>query len=251
MVRGAHPTFFPFPLLLQIHHGDAGVGVGVEFFYQAVVFQVVPQGAFETAGAYPVDDVDLFLAVEHRLVDEPVHQGQGLVYPEAHQVEAGEPGRGPVVAGGGAAPDGLAGFAPHRGDLLGADPELDASGLDLEAAVPGVNGQNIAGQAQGRQEDLLAGQKPGRRGRGRSGLRRQVGQQLRLAPGKLLAQLAPGLLPVFKPPDDGLEFGLGLLDAGQGGALGFVDQSGVARRPARSAAPPGHVGAGSTLPPAV
>ena len=47
------------------------------------------------------------VAVEHRLVDEPVHQGQGFVYPEAHQVEAGQPGRGPMVARGGAAPDGF------------------------------------------------------------------------------------------------------------------------------------------------
>ena len=208
---------FPlFPLLLQIHHRHPGVGVGVEFFYQAVVFQVVPQGPFQAAGAHPVDDVHLFLAVEHRLVDEPVHQGQGLVHPEAHQVEAGEPGRGPVVARGRAAADGLAGLAPHRGDLLGADPEFDASRLDLQAAVPGVNGQNIAGQAQGRQEDLLAGQEPGRCGRGRGGLRRQVRQQLGLAPGKLLAQLTPGLNALVQPPDDRLELGLGLLDAGQG-----------------------------------
>ena len=69
--------FSPFsflPLILQIHHRHPGVGVGVEFLHQAVVFQVVPHGPFEAPGAHPVDDVHLLLAVEHRLVDEPVHQ---------------------------------------------------------------------------------------------------------------------------------------------------------------------------------
>jgi hypothetical protein len=80
MVRVAHPTFFPFspfrlfPLILQIHHRHPGVVVGVEVFDQGVVLQVVPDGPFEAAGAHPVDDVHPFGAVEHRLVDEPVHQ---------------------------------------------------------------------------------------------------------------------------------------------------------------------------------
>ena len=66
---------FPlFPLIFQIHHRHPGVGVGVEFLHQGVVFQVVPDGPFQPAGAHPVDDVHLLLAVEHRLVDEPVHQ---------------------------------------------------------------------------------------------------------------------------------------------------------------------------------
>ena len=134
---------------------------------------------------------------------------------------------GPVIARGRAASDGLAGLAPHRGDLLRADPELDVSRLDLQAAVPGVNGQNLAGQTQGRQKDLLAGQEPGRLRRGRGGLGRQVCQQLGLAPGKLLAQLAPGLNAPVQPPDDRFKLGLGLLDAGQGCGFGFVDQPGA------------------------
>ena len=97
--------------------------------------------------------------------------------------------------------------AAHRRHLFRADPQLDVSRLDLQTAVPGVGGQNFAGQAQGRQKDLLAGQEPGHRGRGRGGSGGQVRQQLRLTLGKLLAQLAPGLAAVLKPPHDGLKFG--------------------------------------------
>ena len=75
----------------------------------------------------------------------------------------------PGGARGRAASDRLAGFAPHRGNLLRADPEIDVPGLDLEAAALDIGGHNLAGQAQGRQEDHLAGQEPGRRGRGRGG----------------------------------------------------------------------------------
>ena len=49
-----------FVLIIQFHHRDAGVGVRLEVFDQAVVLQVVPQGPFQAAGADPVDDVHFF-----------------------------------------------------------------------------------------------------------------------------------------------------------------------------------------------